>query len=71
LKGLAVALVVTLASTGAASAEGYYLVLLPQFTEQSSLIVPRPYRTRDECVEAARTWKRKNPSNDFVCIPAP
>jgi hypothetical protein len=71
MRGITVALVLMLASTRAASAEGYFLILLPQFTEQSSLIIPRPYRTREECIQAARVWKRENPAHDFVCIPAP
>jgi hypothetical protein len=70
MRTLVLALALTLAPASA-SAGGYFLVLLPQFTEQTSLMIPRPYPTREDCRRAARPWLAESVGNDFVCIPAP
>jgi hypothetical protein len=70
MKALVFACALTLAP-GTASAAGYFLVLLPQFSSQTSLIIPKPYLSREDCRRAARAWVVASAGNDFVCIPAP
>jgi hypothetical protein len=70
MRTFVLALALTLAPASA-SAGGYFLVLLPQFTAQTSLMVPSPYPTREDCRRAARPWLAESAGNDFVCIPAP
>jgi hypothetical protein len=70
MKTLVLALALTLAPA-TASAGGYFLVLLPQFTAQTSIVIPKPYLSREDCRRAARVWLAINSFNDFACIPAP
>ncbi len=70
MKALSIAVALALAP-GAASAAGFYLVLIPEVSTRTSLVLPDRYPTRDECKHAGRVWKGENRDNRFVCIPAP